>query len=66
LPDDTYLTAITFDAGKLTMDGQSKSAAALIAPLTANRRLQNASFTAPVVRNTLGLDSFSMRLEVTR
>jgi general secretion pathway protein L len=66
LPDDTYLTALTFDAGKLTMDGQSKSAAALIAPLTANRRLQNASFTAPVVRNTLGLDSFSMRLEVTR
>lgn len=64
LPDDTYLTAITFDAGKLTMDGQSKSAAALIAPLTANKRLQNASFTAPVVRNTLGLDSFSMRLDV--
>ncbi len=64
LPDDTYLTALTFDAGKLTMDGQSKSAAALIAPLTANKRLQNASFTAPVVRNTLGLDSFSMRLDV--
>jgi hypothetical protein len=43
---------------------QLRAAAALIAPLTANKRLQNASFTAPVVRNTLGLDSFSMRLDV--
>ena len=66
LPDDTYLSALTYDAGKLTLDGQSKSAAALIAPLTANRRLQDASFTAPVVRNTLGTDSFSLRVRVTR
>jgi general secretion pathway protein L len=66
LPDDTYLTSLTYDAGKLTLDGQSKSAAALIAPLTANRQLQDASFTAPVVRNTLGLDSFSMRVTVSR
>jgi general secretion pathway protein L len=66
LPDDTYLTALTFDAGKLTMDGQSKSAAALIVPLTANRRVQDASFTAPVIRNTLNMDTFSMRLRVTR
>lgn len=66
LPDNTYLTGLTFDAGKLTMDGQSKSAASLIAPLTANPRLQDASFTAPVVRNTLGLDSFSLKLRVTR
>jgi general secretion pathway protein L len=65
LPDDTYLTSLTYDAGKLTLDGQSKSAAALIAPLTANRQLQDASFTAPVVRNTLGLDSFSMRVGVS-
>jgi general secretion pathway protein L len=64
LPDDTYLTSLTYDTGKLTLDGQSKSAAALIAPLTANQHLQDASFTAPVVRNTLGLDSFSMRLRV--
>lgn len=65
LPDDTYLTALTYDTGRVTVDGQSKAAAALIAPLTANGRLQDVSFTAPVIRNTLGNDAFSLRLRVT-
>jgi general secretion pathway protein L len=64
IPDDTYLTGLTYDSGTVTIDGQSKSAAALIGPLTANPRLQDASFTAPVVRNALGMDSFSLRLKV--
>ncbi len=66
IPDDTYLTGLTYDTGTLSIDGQSKSAAALIGPLTANAHFEDANFTAPVVRNALGRDSFSLKLKVAR
>ena len=66
IPDDTYLTGLTYDNGTLTLDGQSKSAAALIGPLTSNPHFEDATFTAPVVRNALGRDSFSLKLMVAK
>ncbi len=66
IPDNTYLTGLTYDNGTLTLDGQSKSAAALIGPLTSNPHFEDATFTAPVVRNALGRDSFSLKLAVAK
>jgi general secretion pathway protein L len=64
LPDDTYLLALTLDHGRLSITGQSASAARLISALAANPRLRNPVFSAPVTRNEVAhSDLFSIRAE---
>ena len=65
LPDDTYLTDLTLNQGKLTLDGQSAAAVRLIAALSASPVIRNPAFAAPVTRVADGhADLFSIRAEL--
>ena len=67
LPDDTYLTELAMDQGRLTMEGQtSKSASRLIAALAADQRLRGPGFSAPVVRGDGGIEIFALQAELVR
>jgi general secretion pathway protein L len=65
LPDDTWLSDLTLNAGDLTFDGQSANAAALIGRLSNVPGLRDPSFTAPVTRTFDGkADQFSLHATV--
>jgi general secretion pathway protein L len=64
LPDDTFLNALTVRARKLTMDGQSAAANKLIAALSTDPVIKDATFAAPVTRTVSGEDAFSIRAEL--
>ena len=67
LPDDTFLTDLSLTGRKLTINGQSASAAKLIGLLSTDPSLANPSFVAPVTRlETSHTDLFSIRADVTR
>ena len=50
LPDDSYLTEFTMRERKMTLSGLSASAPKLISALSADDRIRNPAFTAPVTR----------------
>lgn len=50
LPDDTYLTGLSFKAHKVSIVGQSASAARLLSALAVNPAFANAAFAAPVTK----------------
>jgi len=50
LPDDTYLTDLTLDAGRLRMTGLSARATELVPLLEGSGNFRNASFYAPMTR----------------
>jgi general secretion pathway protein L len=54
LPDGTWISDLTLNAGDLTIDGQSTDAAALISLLSAAPGLHDPAFTAPITRTTDG------------
>ena len=65
LPDNSFLTELTLNHGKLEIAGQSAAAAALLAALSAYPILTNVAFSAPVVRNAGGqADLFSIQSDV--
>jgi len=65
LPDNTYLFEFNLDHGRLTIAGQSASAAKLIGILAANPHIRTPSFSAPVTHDeATHLDLFSIRAEV--
>lgn len=65
LPDDTFLTDLSLTGRKLTINGQSASAAKLIGALSANPAIRNPSFVAPVTRlETAHTDLFSIRADL--
>ena len=65
LPDDTYLTDLTMNDGKLGIAGQSAAASRLIPALAADPSLRNPSFVAPVTRIQSGsADQFSIRADL--
>jgi general secretion pathway protein L len=65
LPDDSYLTEFTMRERKMTLSGLSASAPKLISALSADPRIRNPAFTAPVTRSeTNHLDVFSIRAEL--
>jgi general secretion pathway protein L len=67
LPDDTFLTDLSLTGRKLTINGQSASAAKLIGLLSTEPSLGNPSFVAPVTRlETSHTDLFSIRADVIR
>ena len=65
LPDDSYLTEFTMRERKMTLSGLSASAPKLISALSADPRIRNPAFTAPVTRSeTNHSDVFSIRAEL--
>ncbi len=65
LPDDSYLTEFTMRERKMTMAGLGASAPRLISALSADPRVRNPAFTAPVTRSeTNHLDVFAIRAEL--
>jgi len=65
LPDDSYLTEFTMRERKMTLSGLSASAPRLISGLSADPRIKNPAFTAPVTRSeTNHNDVFSIRAEL--
>jgi len=65
LPDDSYLTEFTMRERKMTLSGLSASAPKLINGLSADARIRNPAFTAPVTRSeTNHQDVFSIRAEL--
>ncbi len=74
-PDDSYLTEFTMRERKMTLSGLSASAPRLISLLSADPRIHNPAFTAPVTRQepvrlgggnqeTIQRDVFSIRAEL--
>jgi general secretion pathway protein L len=51
LPNDSYLTEFTMRERKMSLTGQSASAPKLISLLSADPRIRNPSFTAPVTKS---------------
>jgi general secretion pathway protein L len=65
LPDNTFLNDLTLRQRRLTISGQSATAAKLIAGLASGPMFRNPAFAAPVTRNEVGrTDVFSIRAEV--
>ncbi len=65
MPDDTFLTDLSMTGRKVTINGQSASAAKLIGVLSANPVWRNPTFAAPVTRlETTRTDLFSIRAEL--
>ncbi len=65
LPDDSYLTEFTMRERKITLSGLGASAPKLISGLSADPRIRNPAFTAPVTRSETNHDDvFSIRAEL--
>jgi general secretion pathway protein L len=64
LPDDTSLTDLTLHQGKLTMSGQSATAARLVATLSSEPSIRNLGFAAPVTRMQNGMDQFAISADI--
>jgi general secretion pathway protein L len=65
LPDETYLTALSLKAGRLTMSGLSPSAAQLIGLLARTPAFREPAFDAPVVESeSTGLEAFTITVNV--
>ena len=63
VPDNTYVTRLTVQQLRLTMEGQSEAASQLITALADRPHLQNPAFTAPVIRTDSGREIFALRAE---
>jgi general secretion pathway protein L len=64
IPDDTYLTELSLRGGHSTASGKSRSAAKLIPALERAPLFQSPSFTAPVVDESDGLETFSLSFDL--
>ena len=65
LPDDTSLTELDYSMGKLTLTGQSKTAAHLISDLSAKPAFKDPTFSAPVTRVEQGkFDVFTISAQM--
>jgi general secretion pathway protein L len=63
LPDDTYLTELTLDGGRVRISGVSARATDIVPLLEGSGRFRNASFYAPTTR-IAGADRFSIEAVV--
>jgi general secretion pathway protein L len=64
LGDDTHLIGLVLHQRQVTLEGQAAAAAKLITALSSDPAIRNAAFSAPVMRNAVGADLFSIRAEV--
>jgi general secretion pathway protein L len=67
LPDDTFLDKFTLDQRKLTISGNSASAAKLMSLISGSSSIKNPTFVQALVRSGNGkTDSFSIRAELAQ
>src|SRR5262249_29861510 len=50
VPNDAYLTGLNVRGGKLTLDGQARSASDLITALEKSKRFKNVTFSSPTTK----------------
>jgi general secretion pathway protein L len=65
VPSDAYLATLNLRAGRLTIDGQARSASDLIAALEKSRHFKNVAFTSPTTRSG-DKEHFSIVAEVEK
>lgn len=66
LPDDAWVNDLSYQNGKVTIRGEAKDAAALIARLNASPLFKNARIMSPIVKSHLsaGKEVFNIAVEV--
>ena len=65
IPTDAYLTGLNLRAGRLTLDGQARSASDLITALGKSKRFKNVNFASPTTKQG-DKERFSIVAEVVR
>jgi len=65
IPADAYLTNLSLRAGRLTLDGQARSASDLITALEKSKRFKNVAFSSPTTRQG-DKERFSIAAEVVK
>jgi general secretion pathway protein L len=65
IPADAYLTTLNLRGGRLTLDGQARSASDLITALEKSKRFKNVTFSSPTTRQG-EKERFSISAEVVR
>jgi general secretion pathway protein L len=66
LPDDTFLSMLSLQHGRLRVEGQSAAATRLIGALSEEPHIRNPGFAAPVLRSDTGSDVFAIEAEFAR
>ena len=65
IPSDAYLTGLNLRSGRLTLDGQARSASDLITALGKSKRFKNVNFASPTTKQG-DKERFSIVAEVVR
>ncbi len=66
LPDDTFLSMLSLQHGRLRLEGQSAAATRLIGALSAESHIRNPGFAAPMLRSDAGTDVFAIEADFAR
>lgn len=66
LPDDSFLSMLSMQHGRLRLEGESAAATRLIGALSAEPHIRNPGFAAPVLRSDSGTDVFAIEAEFAR
>jgi Tfp pilus assembly protein PilN len=65
IPSDAYLTTLNLRGGRLTLDGQARSASDIITALEKSKRFKNVNFSSPTTRQG-DKERFSLTAEVIK
>ena len=65
IPNDAYLTTLNLRGGRLTLDGQARSASDIITALEKSKRFKNPTFSSPTTRQG-DKERFALTAEVVK
>jgi general secretion pathway protein L len=65
IPPDAYLTTLNLRGGRLTLDGQARSASDIITALEKSKRFKNVTFSSPTTRQG-DKERFALTAEVVK
>jgi general secretion pathway protein L len=65
IPPDAYLTTLNLRGGRLTLDGQARSASDIITALEKSKRFKNVTFSSPTTRQG-DKERFALTAEVAK
>jgi len=65
IPSDAYLTTLNLRGGRLTLDGQARSASDIITALEKSKRFKNVTFSSPTTRQG-DKERFALTAEVLK
>jgi general secretion pathway protein L len=65
IPSDAYLTTLNLRGGRLTLDGQARSASDIITALEKSKRFKNVNFSSPTTRQG-DKERFALTAEVVK